>query len=183
MNHIERLRDAYHPSHVFKYCPYCGQSELVYQDYDAFICNNCDFVLFINSASAVACLIEDGSGRILFTRRNGDPYAGMLDLPGGFVDVMETAEEAVKREIFEELNLDVINTTYITSQPNYYTYKGLTYYTLDLAYKCEVADWVSITTSEEVAEFVSLEPGKIDPKEIGFVSIRKIVSNYIQYYT
>lgn len=181
MNYKERLRDPNHPARVLTYCPNCGKQKLVYQDYDAFICNDCDFTLFINNASAVACLIEDNDGRILFTRRNSEPYAGTLDLPGGFVDVMETAENAVKREIFEELNLDIIDITYITSQPNYYTYKELTYYTLDLAFKCTAVDLDPIKTSDELAEYIFLRQSEIKSKEIGFLSIRKIINHYIQY--
>jgi len=179
MNHKERLRDPNHPSHVFKYCPNCGHPKLVYHEYDAFTCRNCDFTYFINNASAVACIIEDVEGRILFTRRNRDPFAGMLDLPGGFVDVMESAGKAIKREINEELNLDITQYEFITSQPNHYTYKGITYYTLDLAFKCVAADMSPITKSEEVAEYTFLNRNEINLKEIGFVSIRKIINHYL----
>lgn len=47
---------------------------------------------------------EDG---IVLIRRGTDPYEGMWALPGGFVEVGETVENAAVREAKEETNLDV----------------------------------------------------------------------------
>lgn len=43
-----------------------------------------------------------GAGEVLMIRRGGEPYRGMLALPGGFVDVGETVEHAAVRELREE---------------------------------------------------------------------------------
>lgn len=44
---------------------------------------------------------------VVLIRRGSDPYEGMWALPGGFVDVGETVEEAAIREAKEETSLDV----------------------------------------------------------------------------
>ncbi|MBD3261083.1 MAG: NUDIX domain-containing protein [Candidatus Altiarchaeales archaeon] len=46
-------------------------------------------------------------GELVLIKRRNPPYQGMWALPGGFVDVGETVEEAVKREAQEETNLKI----------------------------------------------------------------------------
>jgi len=50
-------------------------------------------------------VVDDG--KIVLIRRRNPPFKGMWALPGGFVDVGETVERAVVREVFEETGLRV----------------------------------------------------------------------------
>ena len=45
-------------------------------------------------------------GRLVAVRRKNEPFKGMPALPGGFVELGETTEESVVREIREETGLD-----------------------------------------------------------------------------
>lgn len=50
---------------------------------------------------------ESNSGwMILLIKRGNDPYKDMWALPGGFIDMNETLEEAIARELFEETGLE-----------------------------------------------------------------------------
>lgn len=126
-------------------------------------------------AAAVAALITDGDGRLLLTRRAYDPCVGMLDLPGGFVNHGESAEEALKREIAEELGVCIKNIRYFGSWPNSYLYSGLDYKTLDLAFLAEISDASSLRPGDDVADLFFASPSDIKYEEIAFPSIRKIV--------
>lgn len=53
----------------------------------------------------VDCVVMDTKGRVLLIRRGNEPYKGRLALPGGFVDVGETIENACRRELLEETGI------------------------------------------------------------------------------
>ena len=53
-----------------------------------------------------ATIIEDDNRRFLFGRRAKKPFEGFWVIPGGGVKFLETLEDAAKREIKEELDLD-----------------------------------------------------------------------------
>ena len=89
-------------SSVFTYCGKCGSRELIFLEGKKNECRNCGWVYYQNPVSAVVSIISF-ENQFLFLRRAKDPGAGKLDMPGGFVDFGETAEEALRRELREEL--------------------------------------------------------------------------------
>lgn len=54
---------------------------------------------------AYALVIENE--KILLLKKGTGPYAGKLDLPGGTIEFCETPEEALKRELLEEVGIEV----------------------------------------------------------------------------
>ncbi len=54
---------------------------------------------------AYALIVEDNS--ILLIKKNGGPYHGKLDLPGGTIEFGERPEEALKRELLEEVGIEI----------------------------------------------------------------------------
>lgn len=54
----------------------------------------------------VAAIIYDGS-RFFATQRGYGEFKGLWEFPGGKIEKGETQEEALKREIKEELNVDI----------------------------------------------------------------------------
>lgn len=51
---------------------------------------------------AADCVVMDAKGRVLLIRRGHPPFKGKYALPGGFVEVGETVEDACRRELMEE---------------------------------------------------------------------------------
>ena len=166
----------------FKYCPNCSSQNLTYQNNFKLHCSDCDFILYHNIAAAVA-IIFTYEDKILFAERNVDPDKGKLDLPGGFIDPNETAEEAACREIKEELGITISSNDllYITTAPNNYLYRNVPYRTMDIFYECKLSsDIISINATDEIKALLWIKRSAIDLNKIGFVSIRKVIGdNYL----
>lgn len=53
----------------------------------------------------VVMVTREERRRVLLIRRKHDPFAGTWAIPGGFVDMDESLEDAARRELFEETGL------------------------------------------------------------------------------
>ena len=164
---------------IFKFCPRCGSVNFIPNSWKSFKCSDCGFHYFINSAAAAAAIIVNEKNELLLTVRAFEPDKGMLDLPGGFVDPGESVEEALIREIKEELNLDISELSYFTSFPNEYPFSGLVVNTIDLAFVCKVNDFSKIKVADDVTGFVFVTKNNIDYTKIGGASIKKIVKEFL----
>ncbi len=132
----------------------------------------------MNPGAAVAAIIEH-RGDILFAVRAHDPQAGMLDLPGGFVDNDETAEQALWRELEEELGLKDVPARYLASFPNSYPYGGVDYRTLDLIYLIELAEKPPLRADDDIVAIRWIPADSIPYEQIAFSSVR----DALRYYT
>lgn len=59
------------------------------------------------TVKVVAAVIRDNEGRILATRRGHGAQAGGWEFPGGKIEKSETAQQALRREISEELGMSI----------------------------------------------------------------------------
>ncbi len=98
-----------------RFCGTCGTRTQHKSDERAVVCPACNAVVYpkISPAIIVAILSND---KILLAR-NSTFVGGWYSLVAGFVDVGETLEETVRREVKEEVGLDVWNIRYYKSQP------------------------------------------------------------------
>lgn len=172
------MNSAFHPHSVCKFCPKCGSNAYKIHNFKAQKCDDCGFVFYTNAAAAVAAIITNDSNEILLTVRAFDPGKGMLDLPGGFVDPGESIETALRREIFEELHLEIIEPEYFGSFPNEYVYSGILYYTIDLVYICKVRDLNQIQVADDVVGFEFHAVNSAVIENVGLTSIKKILEAF-----
>ncbi|WP_165806885.1 NUDIX hydrolase [Balneicella halophila] len=132
----------------------------------------------MNSASAVAILILNDDEELLLTKRAIEPGKGKLDLPGGFVNIGETAEDAVRRELKEELNVSAISINYFGSYPNEYVFSDVSVFTLDMAFVVKINTYTDLKAKDDVASFSFYSLNNLPVEEIAFESIRKIVKDF-----
>ncbi|MBN1868367.1 NUDIX domain-containing protein [Candidatus Sumerlaeota bacterium] len=164
-------------SEIVFYCPQCGEKSLGRLGATEFHCERCGFTAFRNVAAAVGAIVAR-DGKILVTRRAKEPGAGMLDLPGGFVEDGETLEEAVRREVREELGLEIGNVSYFGSFPNTYSFKGIDYSTVDGIFVCHVDSEPTRQEAEEIAEWMFLDSKTLSLDDVAFPSIREALRRY-----
>ena len=162
-----------HPLELFRYCPKCGSSRFEENNFKSKKCAGCGFTYYFNSSTAVAVFIIDAEGRLLVAKRAKEPAKGTFDLPGGFVDLYETAEEAIKREVFEETGLVIDKLHYLFSLPNVYTYSDFDVHTLDLFYRCEIDDFSGLKAADDVEELFFIPENEIRLELFGLDSIRR----------
>jgi NAD+ diphosphatase len=161
----------------FTYCPRCGQARLQPNDPKSFRCEACGLVYYHSTSVAAVGLIEF-EDKILLTRRLNEPKAGCISLPGGFVDYHETMEEALIREMQEELNLEISALRYLCSSGDEYLFREVTYFTIVAFFIARVTDISGITARDDISEFHLVRPEEIDPAGLAFDSDRFALAEY-----
>lgn len=163
---------------AIKNCPNCLSNALEFDGIKKFYCNSCGWVFYHNTAAAVGVILEY-KGKILVVTRNREPCIGMFDLPGGFVDPQETAEEAVIREVTEELGVIPTDLKYLCSAPNIYPYKEIEYTTCDIFFTAKLNQVDFTVQKSEIAGYNWFDPLIVDPEKFGFDSMKKAIKAYL----
>lgn len=164
-----------HPLHQFKFCPKCGSSHFVENNFKSKRCEACGFVYYFNPSSSTIAIIINSNDELLVATRAHAPAKGTFDLPGGFVDMNETGEEAVIREVKEETGLHVSQAKYMFSIPNTYVYSGFEVHTLDLVYLCKVDDMQNIKAEDDVASLQFIKISELNPDLFGLRSVKEVI--------
>lgn len=98
-----------------KYCGICGSQTKPKEDERAITCNACSSIIYPNISPAIIVGIISNDKILL--ARGVNFKNNMYSLIAGYVDVGESIEDTVKREVKEEVGLDVSNIRYYKSQP------------------------------------------------------------------
>ena len=91
----------------WNYCAICG-GELIQADDGESLrphCAPCNRFYYSNPVPAACCFLTNAEGELLLVQRSVEPRKGLWTLPGGFVEMGETTEEAALRELSEETGL------------------------------------------------------------------------------
>ena len=107
----------------------------------------------------VDVVVPSEEGNILLIRRGSDPYEGYWALPGGFVEVGETLEEAAVREAEEEtgLKVEVVRLVGVYSDPD----RDPRGHNVSVTYLARVREGEPSAASD-AAEVSFLDPSTVD---------------------
>jgi mutator protein MutT len=156
---------------IYRHCPRCASTRMSTRP-PRVDCSECGLSIYVNAAGAVAAILVDSSERVLLIRRAHEPAQGKLGFPGGFVDAGETAEEALRREVHEEVGLSVGSLHFVCSAPNRYPFGGITYPTLDLFFVAPLESFEKARALDEVTSVEVVPAAELRPDELAFESMR-----------
>lgn len=127
---------------------------------------NCGY--WVNRGISIDAVIINEKEKLLLIKRKADPFRGFWALVGGYVDWDEKVEDAVLREVKEEVGLKVkdLNLIGVYSDPNRHPQQ-----VVNLAYKVVVKGKVRVGDDALEAKYFSLSEL---PKELAF-DHRKII--------
>ena len=168
---------------LYNYCPKCGVSyteEVLnnfLKDKKRLFCKKCGFIFYNNPKPAVSAIIRNKSGEVLFTKRAIEPYIGWWDLPGGFMEYGESPEEALVREVKEELGIDAVIKNFLGTFHQFYENLGRKdekYSLIVLIYLIELQNNTEIKVGDDVEQYNFFSLINF-PKRIAFSGQRKFI--------
>lgn len=167
-----------HPLDKFCHCPVCGSARFYINDEKSKRCADCGFEYYLNPSAANAAIIINKRNELLAITRKKDPCKGLLDLPGGFYDIGETAGEGIAREVKEETGLTVKHSSFLYAFPNTYLYSDFTVHTLDFFFYCEVDDFTPLAAHDDAATLRWIPIEQLQPRLFAFASIREALEKF-----
>ncbi len=155
-----------------RYCSVCGCELVDHEHEEARTCPNCSMLFFPKISPAIIVMIKREDGKILLAYNRHFKHK-CYSLIAGFVEAGESAEDAVRREVREEVGLEVRNIRYLYSQS--WPFPD----SLMLGFVADYAGGEITVDGEEIAEADFYSPDAL-PVLPGHGSIaRRIIEEYI----
>lgn len=159
----------------FSFCPKCGgklKKQIEHQK-ARLVCTLCQYIIYRNPVPTASSLFIK-EGKILLAKRAVDPKKGFWDLPGGFIDESEHPEKALRREMREELGVDIKIGKLFDIVMDWYEFQGDRFSTLNLYYFATMKS-EKITPADDIteAEWFSI---KHPPKNLSSKNNRVILT-------
>lgn len=159
------------------FCRRCGSKLTNVQDH-VFKCDN-GHVIFANASPAVGGLLVNSKNEVLMIKRAIDPGKGWLDAPGGFCDGEEELEVATRRELKEELGLEVDQygpLQYVSNGLDPYKYGGETLPVLATFFWARLnKDDTEIVTADDATDAHFVPIAEVEVDKIYFPSIKPAI--------
>jgi len=159
----------------YEYCSNCGNKNTRgYMDGNTrYFCPDCKAIHYENP-KPTATLICPKKNSILLARRAVAPSKGEWGLPGGFMELNETLDEAACRELKEETNLEGEVVSILGTCSHYGSIFGDI---LLIGLEVSISSWDHMKAGDDVSELQFFDIDNLP--DLAFECHRKIVSFYI----
>ncbi len=124
-------------------------------------------------------ILVNKKGDILLVRRAKNPKKGYWDLPGGFVETGESMEDSIKREIKEELGINVSRLQYLSSFPDKYFYNNVYEDVLGFVFVAHIDTEKGLKPADDVSACKFFPKEKIPFERLAFPSLKRALKKYL----
>jgi len=161
----------------YKYCPQC-KTKLVKKnihpgDPERIVCPNCSFVYYNNPAPTVTGIFRKNN-KFLFSQRGIEPLKNYWDFPGGFIESFEPPKEALKREMKEELTVEITQAEFFGVYIDKYFYNQENQSTLNLYYLVDYQGNLTPQDDVKAIKWFSLDN---PPEKIAFKHMYQVIKD------
>lgn len=151
-----------------RFCGRCGKPTGRQGDEHAMACPACGLVAYPRLSPAVMVLVRDGDRLLLARSPRFKP--GVFSALAGFVEPGETLEECARREVREEVGVEIANLRYFGSQPWPFPNSVMVAFVADYAggtitpqlEEIEAADWFPLDALPILPDPISIARRLID---------------------
>jgi NAD+ diphosphatase len=152
-----------------RFCGHCANPMQLATGERAFKCPACGMIAYPRISPAMMVLIKKGD-EILLARHVISP-TGRFSALAGFLEAGESIEEAIHREVMEEVGLTVKNLPYFGSPSWPFPHS------LMIAFTAEYAGGEIVADASEIAEARWFGPNDVQPEAPPGVSISNLLVN------
>jgi 8-oxo-dGTP diphosphatase len=153
-----------------RYCPRCAQpAEIAYPR--SLSCPHCGYGAYYNPKPVAAAIPVTPEGEIVLLRRAFDPGKDLWTFPGGFVDLGESVEDAAKREVHEELEIEIELGAIVN------VYSRPEERVVLIVYRATTSD--TPRTTEEASEVRAFPPADLPWDELAFWSTERALKDFL----
>jgi ADP-ribose pyrophosphatase YjhB (NUDIX family) len=153
-----------------RYCPRCGaDAQVAYPR--SIHCPSCGYGAYYNPKPVACAIPAVPDGTLWLMRRGFEPRRGSWSMPGGFVDLGESVEDAARREVREEMAM-AVELRHLVG-----VYSRGEERTVVVVYAATALDTPGRT--EEALEVRAFAPGEIPWRELAFWSDGRALRDYL----
>jgi len=158
----------------WRWCPRCR--EQLRGDELRVDCEACGFVCYASSKATACALVVDERGRVLLARRAFEPFKGLWDIPGGFLEEGEHPLEGIRRELLEETGLEVEPLEFLGVWMDSYGGDSTAEATLNLYWTAR-ATGGEAQAADDVSELGWFRVDELpEPSELAFENVPKVLA-------